>query len=190
MAQKKNLFSSVEEKRKMIEPLNPLIPVYRQCELIGLPRSSYYYEARKESEYNLLLMSLIDEEYSRAPFYGTRRMTAYLIRQGYEVNRKRIQRLMKLMGIEALYPKKRLSISSPEDKKYPYLLKDVAIIEPDQVWSADITYIRMNKGFLYLVAIIDWYSRYVLSWELSNTLDADFCLRALDKVYIPAYSDS
>lgn len=168
----------------MIEPLNSLIPVYRQCELIGLPRSSYYYEARKESEYNLLLMSLIDEEYSRTPFYGTRRMTAYLIRQGYEVNRKRIQRLMKLMGIEAIYPKKRLSISSPEDKKYPYLLKDVAIIEPDQVWSADITYIRMNKGFLYLVAIIDWYSRYVLSWELSNTLDADFCLRALDKALL------
>ena len=168
----------------MIEPLNSLIPVYRQCELIGLPRSSYYYEARKESEYNLLLMSLIDEEYSRTPFYGTRRMTAYLIRQGYEVNRKRIQRLMKLMGIEAIYPKKRLSISSPEDKKYPYLLKDVAIIEPDQVWSTDITYIRMNKGFLYLVAIIDWYSRYVLSWELSNTLDADFCLRALDKALL------
>lgn len=168
----------------MIEPLNSLIPVYRQCELIGLPRSSYYYEARKESEYNLLLMSLIDEEYSRTPFYGTRRMTAYLIRQGYEVNRKRIQRLMKLMGIEAIYPKKKLSIPSPEDKKYPYLLKDVAIIEPDQVWSADITYIRMNKGFLYLVAIIDWYSRYVLSWELSNTLDADFCLRALDKALL------
>ena len=168
----------------MIEPLNSLIPVYRQCELIGLPRSSYYYEARKESEYNLLLMSLIDEEYSRTPFYGTRRMTAYLIRQGYEVNRKRIQRLMKLMGIEAIYPKKKLSIPSTESKKYPYLLKDVAITEPDQVWSADITYIRMNKGFLYLVAIIDWYSRYVLSWELSNTLDADFCLRALDKALL------
>ena len=168
----------------MIEPLNSLIPVYRQCELIGLPRSSYYYEARKESEYNLLLMSLIDEEYSRTPFYGTRRMTAYLIRQGYEVNRKRIQRLMRLMGIEALYPKKKLSTASPEDKKYPYLLKDVAIIEPDQVWSADITYIRMNKGFLYLVAIIDWYSRYVLSWDLSNALDADFCLRALDKALL------
>ncbi len=168
----------------MIEPLNSLIPVYRQCELIGLPRSSYYYEARKESEYNLLLMSLIDEEYSRTPFYGTRRMTAYLIRQGYEVNRKRIQRLMRLMGIEALNPKKKLSIPSPEDKKYPYFLKGLAITEPDQVWSTDITYIRMNKGFLYLVAIIDWYSRYVLSWELSNTLDADFCLRALDKALL------
>ena len=115
----------------MIEPMNPLIPVYRQCELIGLPRSSYYYEAREESEYNLLLMRLIDEEYSKTPFYGTRRMTTYLIRQGYEVNRKRIQRFMKLMGIEALYPQKRLSISSAENKKYPYLLKEVAIIEPD-----------------------------------------------------------
>ena len=134
---KKNLSYSVEEKRKVIEPLNPEIPVYRQCELIGLPRSFYYYEARKESEYNLLLMRLIDEEYTRAPFYGTRRMTAYLIRQGYEVNRKRIQRLMRLMGIEALYPKKKLSTASPEDKKYPYLLKDVAIIEPGEVWRRD-----------------------------------------------------
>ncbi len=168
----------------MIEPMNPKIPIYRQCELIGLPRSSYYYEAGKESEYNLLLMSLIDEQYTRTPFYGTRRMTAYLIRQGYEVNRKRIQRLMRLMGIEAIYPKKRLSISSAEDKKYPYLLKDMAIIEPDEVWSIDITYIRMNKGFLYLVAIIDWYSRYILAWELSNTLDADFCLQALDKALL------
>jgi len=168
----------------MIEPLNPLIPVYRQCELIGLPRSSYYYEAGKESEYNLLLMRLIDEQYTRTPFYGTRRMTAYLLRQGYRVNRKRVQRLMRLMGIEALYPKKKLSIASVEDKKYPYLLKDLAIIEPDEVWSIDITYIRMNKGFLYLVAIIDWYSRYVLSWELSNTLDVDFCLRALDKALL------
>jgi len=168
----------------MVEPMNSKIPIYRQCELIGLPRSSYYYEERKEREYNLLLMSLIDEQYTRTPFYGTRRMTAYLIRQGYEVNRKRIQRLMRLMGIEALYPKKELSIASPEDKKYPYLLKGLAITEPNQVWSADITYIRMNKGFLYLVAIIDWYSRYVLAWELANTLDADFCLRALDRVLL------
>ena len=121
----------------MIEPRNPKIPIYRQCELIGLPSSSYYYEARKEREYNLLFMRLIDEEYSKTPFYGTRRMTAYLIRQGYRVNRKRTQRLMRLMGIEALYPKKRLSISSPEDKKYPCLLKDVAIIESDQVWRGD-----------------------------------------------------
>ena len=111
-------------------------------------------------------------------------MTAYLIRQGYEVNRKRIQRLMRLMGIEAIYPKRKLSISSPEDKKYPYLLKGLAITEPDQVWETDITYIRMNKGFLYLVAIIDWYSRYVLAWELANTLDADFCLRALNKALL------
>jgi len=117
----------------MIEPMNPLIPVYRQCELIGLPRSSYYYGERKERKYNLLLMRLIDEQYSRTPFYGTRRTTVYLIRQGYEVNRKRIQRLMRLMGIEAIYPKKKLSISSPEDKKYPYLLKGLAITEPDQV---------------------------------------------------------
>jgi Transposase and inactivated derivatives len=171
----------VGEKRKMIEQENPLIPVYRQCELIGLRRSSYYYEAIKEREYNLLLMKLIDEQYMRSPFYGSRKMTAYLIRAGHKVNRKRVQRLMRLMGIEAIYPKKRLSVKVSSDNRYSYLLKDMAITEPDQVWSADITYIRMKKGFLYLVAIIDWYSRHVLSWGLSNSMDVSFCIDAVDK---------
>lgn len=165
----------------MIEPMNPEIPIYRQCELLGLGKSSYYYEPVQENEYNLELMKLIDEQYTRSPFYGTRRMTAWLRRQGHKVNRKRVQRLMRLMGIEAIYPKKRLSISSEESKKYPYLLRGLEIREPDQVWSADITYIRMERGFLYLMAIMDWHSRYVLAWEMSNTLEVGFCLEALEK---------
>jgi len=169
--------------------MNPKLPISRQCELIGLPRSSYYYEAEEESEYNLLLMRLIDEQYTKAPFYGTRKMTAWLRWQGYQVNRKRIQRLMRLMGIEAIYPKKKLSTSSTEVKKYPYLLKDLAITKPNQVWATDITYIRMNKGFLYLVAIIDWYSRYVLAWEIANTLEVSFCLEALDKALMISHPE-
>jgi len=166
----------------MVEPKNPDIAIYRQCELIGLPRSSYYYETQGESDYNLHLMKLIDEQYTKAPFYGTRKMTNWLKKQGYEVNRKRVQRLMRLMGIEAIYPRKRgLSTSSDESKKYPYLLRGLVITEPDSVWSTDITYIRMNRGFMYLVAIMDWYSRYVLSWEISNTLDVSFCLEALNR---------
>ncbi len=165
----------------MIEPMNTEIPIYRQCELLGLSRSSYYYEPAGESEYNLELMRLIDEQYTKTPFYGTRKMAAWLRRQGYKVNRKRVQRLMRLMGIEAIYPKKRLSISSNECKKYPYLLRGLTIKEPDHVWSTDITYIRMSKGFVYLIAIIDWYSRYVVSWELSNTMDREFCLKALQR---------
>lgn len=165
----------------MIEPMNEEIPIYRQCELLELPRSTYYYEPAGESEYNLELMRLIDEQYTRAPFYGARKLTAWLRRQGHKVNRKRVQRLMRLMGIEAIYPKKRLSVTSDENKKYPYLLRSLSIKEPDHVWSTDITYIRMTRGFLYLIAIIDWYSRYVLSWELSNTMDRGFCLQALER---------
>jgi len=125
-------------------------------------------------------MNLVDEQYTRTPFYGVPRMTAWLRRQGYGVNHKRIQRLMRLMGLEAIYPKPRLSIPSKEHKIYPYLLKGVSIDRPDQVWGADITYIRLAHGFMYLVAIMDWFSRYVLSWELSNTLETNFCLKALE----------
>jgi putative transposase len=165
----------------MIEPMKAEIPIYRQCELLGLPRSSYYYESAGESEYNLELMKLIDEQYTRRPFYGSRRMTAWLRRQGYKVNRKRVQRLMRLIGIEAIYPRKRLSAASGEGKKYPYLLRGLVVERPNHVWCVDITYIRMLRGFLYLVAIMDWYSRYVLAWEISNTLEVGFCLEALEK---------
>lgn len=165
----------------MIEPDHRSLSIRRQCELVGLNRASYYYELAAETAENLYLMRLIDEEYMRHPFLGSRRMTAYLRRQGYRVNRKRTQRLMRLMGIEALYPKPKLSKAHPEHKVYPYLLRNLVITTPNQVWSSDITYVPMPTGFMYLVAVIDWYSRYVLSWQLSNTLDGCFCLEALEQ---------
>jgi putative transposase len=165
----------------LIDPDHVHVSTRRQCELLGLPRSSYYYQPRPHSDLNLLLMKLIDEQYTRVPFFGVPRMTAWLRRQGFGVNHKRIRRLMQLMSLEAIYPKPRLSIPSKEHKIYPYLLKGVRIDHPNQVWGADITYIRLAHGFLYLVAIMDWFSRYVLSWELSNTLETDFCLKALEQ---------
>lgn len=167
--------------RGLIEPGNREIPSHRQCELLGLSRSSYYYRPRTQSPLNLQLMALMDEQYTRMPFYGVQRMTEWLRRQGFSVNPKRVRRLLRLMGLEAIYPKRRLSVPAQGQRKYPYLLRDLAIQGPDHVWCADITYIRMVHGFLYLVAIMDWYSRYVLSWELANTLDKQFCLDALDK---------
>ena len=164
----------------MIDSDHADISVQRQCELLGLARSTYYYRLRPESALNLLFMNLIDEQYTRTPFYGVPRMTAWLRRQGYGVNHKRIGRLMRLMGLEAIYPKPRLSIPSKEHQIYPYVLQGVSIDRPDQVWGADITYIRLAHGFMYLVAIMDWFSRYVLSWELSNTLETNFCLKALE----------
>lgn len=165
----------------MIEPKHERITISRQCELIGLPRASYYYAPRGEDSYNQRMMNLIDEEFTKRPFYGVPRMTAWLRRQGHQVNPKRIRRLMRRMGLEAIYPKKTLSRSHPEHKKYPYLLRDMLIERPDQVWCADITYIRLQQGFVYLVAIMDWYSRYVLAWDISITLDADFCIQTLER---------
>ena len=172
---------SIDIKRKLIEPHHADLSIRRQCELIGLNRASYYYEPARETAENLHLMRLIDEEYMRHPFLGSRRMTDYLCRQGYRVNRKRIQRLMRIMGIEALYPKPKLSKAHPEHKVYPYLLREVKITAPNQVWSSDITYVPMPDGLMYLVAVIDWYSRYVLAWQFSNTLDGYFCLDALEE---------
>ncbi len=157
------------------------IPILRQCELLGLSRSGYYYPSREESPLNQYLMNRIDEQYTRTPFYGVVKMTEHLKRAGCDVNVKRIRRLMRQMGLEAIYPKRRLSVSGEGHKIFPYLLRDVVIERPDQVWSTDITYIRMAQGFLYLVAILDWYSRYVLAWELSNTLEKEFCLATLDR---------
>jgi len=166
----------------MIEPEHPQISIRRQCELVGLNRSTLYYTPAGESELNLHLMHLIDEQYTKTPFYGYLRMTACLRRppHGYEVNHKRVQRLMQKMGLQAIYPKPRTSIAAKGHKVYPYLLRNLAITRPNQVWSADITYIRMLRGFMYLVSVIDWYSRYVVAWQLSNTLDGRFCLDALD----------
>lgn len=125
-------------------------------------------------------MRLIDEQYLHRPFYGSRGMTQWLLRQGYDVNRKRVQRLMRLMGLEAIYPRRRTSEPAPEHRIYPYLLRNLTIDRPDQVWCADITYVPLRRGFMYLVAVLDWHSRYVLSWELSNTLDSGFCVSALE----------
>jgi putative transposase len=169
---------SSREKRLLIEDNNK-ISISRQCELIGLNRSTYYLEPKLETEENLTLMNLIDKEYLKYPFLGSRKLAIVMHDYGYFVNRKRIQRLMKIMGIEAIYPKRNLSIGMAPVKKYPYLLRGMKITQPNQVWSTDITYIKIASGFLYLVAVIDWYSRYVISWELSNTLSVDFCLEAL-----------
>lgn len=165
----------------MVEPAHLQLSIQRQCELLGLARSSFYYEAASESEENLLLIRLLDEQYTRTPFYGIARMTAWLRTQGQEVNHKRVERLMRIMGIQAIYPKPRLSKKSPEHRVYPYLLRGVEIKKVNQVWSTDITYVRMRQGFLYLVAILDWFSRYVVSWQLSNSLDTSFCLTALEE---------
>jgi len=164
----------------LIDSAHSEITIERQCELLDLSRSAYYYQPRPESDLNQMLMRLIDEQYTRTPFYGVPRITVSLRRQGFTVNHKRVARLMRLMGLEAIYPKPRLSRPSREHKVYPYLLKGVSIDRPDQVWSTDITYIRMTRGFLYLTAIMDWFSRYVLAWAISNTLETDFCLEALE----------
>lgn len=165
--------------RALVEPGHGEISVRRQCELLGANRSSLYYEPMGETEENLRLMRLLDEQYTRTPFFGSRRMTAWLITQGYDVNRKRVSRLMEVMGIEAVYPKPKLSQPGEGHKIYPYLLRGVTVDRPDQVWSTDITYIRMAQGFVYLVAVMDWFSRFVLSWSLSLTMEIDFCIEAL-----------
>ena len=166
----------------MLEPHHPDFSLRRQCELTGLNRSSYYYQPAPESPLNLTLMRLIDEQYLRTPFYGYLKMTASLRQtEHYPVNAKRVARLMRLMGLQAVGPRPRTSQPHPEHKVYPYLLRGLEITRPNQVWSADITYIPMPRGFMYLVAILDWYSRYVLSWAVSNTLDGDFCLLALEQ---------
>lgn len=159
---------------------NPKISLAWQCRLLELNRSSYYLKPAKESAYNLELMHLIDKEYTDHPFYGTRRMAAKLCTLGYIVNRKRVSRLMQKMGLEAIYPKPNLSRPNVRHKKYPYLLKDVKAGFPGHVWSTDITYIKLYGGFAYCIAVIDWYSRYIVSWRVSNTLDNSFCLEALE----------
>jgi putative transposase len=165
----------------MIDLHHSTITVGRQCQLMGLARSSLYYRPMGPSEEDLALMRLIDEQYTTTPFYGSRRMAATLRALGHPVGRRRIGRLMRLMGLAAIYPKPRLSQPGKAAERYPYLLRGVAITRPDQVWSADITYIRLRHGFIYLVAVIDWFSRRVLAWQVSLTLEADFCLEALEE---------
>jgi putative transposase len=178
---KKNFDQSLEAKRLLIEPDKCDINISRQCELLGISKSGYYYTPRPESAQNLRIMRIMDEQYLKTPFYGVRRMHAYVKSQGHSVNIKRIRRLLRLMGIEAIYPKPKNNKLLPGHKIYPYLLKGLNINRINQVWSSDISYIPMRLGFMYLVAVIDWYSRYVLSWRLSNSLESRFCLEALEE---------
>jgi putative transposase len=173
--------TSARERASLIERTDPQIPISRQCELLGLARSTAYYQPRPESEENLGLMRLLDEQYTQTPFYGVRRMTAWLRSEGYLVNAKRVRGLLRKMGLWAIYPGPKTSTPNPQHRIYPYLLRDVPIQLVNQVWSTDITYVRMNRGFCYLVAVIDWFSRYVLSWEVATKLEASFCLAALDR---------
>ena len=164
----------------MIDINHDQLSVRRQCALLGLNRGSLYYQESEETPENIEFMRLLDEEYTRYPFKGVLRMVEYLKDVGYEVNQKRVRRLLRKMGIMAIYPKKNLSKASPEHKKYPYLLKGLLINKSNQVWCTDFTYIRLKQGFVYLVAIMDWYSRYVLSWNLSSSMDLSFCIEALE----------
>jgi len=179
---KKKLTSPIAQKKSWIEFENEQISIRRQCELLGLNRSTLYHKPEPVEEEEIQLMRMIDEIYTRCPFYGSRRITAQLNRDhGEQWNRKRIQRLMRIMGIRGVAPGPDTSKPHPENKIYPYLLRGLSIDQVNQVWSTDITYIPMAKGFMYLVAVIDWYSRYVLSWGISNTIDTSFCIDALEK---------
>lgn len=163
----------------MIEFHHPDISIVRQCKMFKISRTAVYYQPKGEKPENLKLMRLMDEQYLKTPTYGSRSMVTFLEKLGYGKNRKRIQRLMRLMGLEAIYPKKKTSKPNPAHKIYPYLLRKLCIDHPNQVWAADISYLPMEQGFMYLVAIMDWHSRKVLSWRVSNTMDSDFCVTAL-----------
>jgi putative transposase len=163
----------------MIEPNHPTLPITRQCALVGISRSAFYGGPRIESAETLALMRAIDEQFMETPWYGSRQMARHLRRHGHAVGRKRVRRLMARMGLAAVYQRPRTTVRHPQHRVWPYLLRGLVIERPDQVWCADITYIPMRRGFLYLVAVMDWFSRRVLAWRLSNTMDADFCIEAL-----------
>ncbi len=171
---------TTEQKRAAVEPENRQISIGRQCDLLGISRAAYYYRPRPVSYENLLIMRLLDEEYTRHPFYGARRLSDWVSGQGHPAGREKVGRLMKVMGIEAIYPKKPLSLKNKEHKIYPYLLRTLKINRPDQVWCSDITYVRLQRSFAYLTVMMDWFSRYVLSWGLSLSLESDFCVLALE----------
>jgi len=173
----------------LIVPEHPMFSVRRQCELLGVPRGRFYYEPVAVNPEDLTLMRLLDEQYTRMPFYGVRKMTAWLKTVGLWCSQKFGPRAKGLMGLMAIYRKPNLSLNGTDHRRYPYLLRGVPILRRNQVWSTDITYIRLRGGFVYLVAIIDWFSRYVLAWRLSNTLDAAFCLEALDAALLRGQPD-
>lgn len=165
----------------MVDPGTTNLSIVRQYELVSISRSSFYFTGKGESPLNLKLMRLIDEQFLETPFYGSRQMTRHLTRRGYQVGRKRVRRLMRQLGLSAVYQAPKTSLKHPHHKVYPYLLRGLTIDRPNQVWCADITDIPMRRGFLYLVAIMDWHSRKVLSWRLSNTMEASFCVEALEE---------
>ncbi|WP_115304627.1 IS3 family transposase [Moraxella osloensis] len=179
---KKFLTAHLESRKQLLEPDSKDFSTRKQCELLGINRSSLYYQPKPISELDITLMNLLDEQYTKTPFYGVKRMTAYLRQLGYRVNHKRVRRLLRQMGLDAIYQRPNTSKPNPEHQVYPYLLRNVPIIRCNQVWSTDITYIRLSKGFVYLMAVIDWYSRYVLDWSLSTTLEADFCIDTVGKL--------
>lgn len=189
---KKKLNSSPEKKKLLLENNHHKLTLSRQCELLGVSRSTFYYVPRIDPQ-NEELMRAIDEIYTSRPFYGSRRIHIALNRQGYAIGRRHVSSLMRRMGIQAIYPKPKTSIGNVEHEKYPYLLRDVTIGRPNHVWGTDITYIRMAQGFLYLVAFLDWFSRYVLSFQISNSLESEFCIEALERAFtlgIPEISNS
>ena len=172
---------SPAQRWQMVDRAHPSLSLVRQCALLGVSRSSIYYRPRAASAEDLSLMGEIDRQYLETPFYGSRRMKAWLGRCGVRVSRKRVQRLMRALGLRAIYRRPSTSRRSPEHPVYLYLLRNVRITRPNQVWAADITYLPMARGFLYLVAVMDWHSRYVVAWRLSNTLEAGFCAEALEE---------
>ena len=171
----------IERKRPLVEPEHDRLSVARQCELLGMSRASYYYEPWQWDETALEVMRALDEEYTLHPCQGKRRMCDYLRELGYDVGVRRTRTLMGWLGLEAIYPKKSLSTPNGEHKKYPYLLKKLSIVRPNQVWASDITYVRLPRGFAYLTAVRDCFRRYVIAWELSTTMEADFCVRCLER---------
>jgi len=172
---------TTETKQTLIEPDHPTLSIRKQCDLLGLNRSTLYYQPVETDKYTLCLMRLIDEQFTRTPFYGVPKMTAWLRRHGHHVNHKRVRRLMRLLGLEAIYPKPKLSRPNLQHRVYPYLLRNVHIGRVNQVWSTDITFVRLYHGFIYLTAVMDWLSRYVLSWSISNSLEVEFCIDALER---------
>jgi putative transposase len=169
------------DRRIIIEPSQQNIPIIRQCELVGVPRSSFYFKPKGETPYNIALMHLIDKIYTKQAYLGYPKIHDALVRRGHKINLKRVARLMRVMGLQAIHPKKNTSKAHPNHPKYPYLLRGVKARYPNHIWGTDITYIRLEHGFCYLVALLDWYSRYVIAWELSLSMKTDFCLRALNK---------
>ena len=170
----------------MVEPDESQLSVRRQCDLLGLTRSVVYYRSQRDRSADLALLRRLDEQYTQTPCYGVEKMTETMHQRGIGIGHNRVRRLLRLMGLEAIYPKPRLSMPDSEHRIYPYLLRGMRILRPNQVWMTDITYIRLRQGFVYLAAIINWFSRYVVSWELSITLEAQFCVRALERALLMA----